>query len=62
MNQKQRYWLFKRGGTYYIEDSVTGEQKSLCTSNRQEAEHILEISPNRVALSLGCRIVRLRTK
>ncbi|HXT41302.1 MAG TPA: hypothetical protein VN887_14930 [Candidatus Angelobacter sp.] len=40
MKQKQRYWLFKRGHTYYLEDSVSGEQKSLCTSNRQEAERI----------------------
>lgn len=37
---KQRYWLFKRGQTYYVQDSVTGEQKSLGTSNRQEAERI----------------------
>ena len=40
MKQKQRYWLFKRRHTFYIQDSVTGEQKSLCTSNRDEAERI----------------------
>jgi uncharacterized protein YjbI with pentapeptide repeats len=40
MNQKQRYWLFRRGSVYYLEDSATGEQKSLGTSNRQEAERI----------------------
>jgi hypothetical protein len=40
MKQKQRYWLFKRRHTYYVEDSFTGEQKSLCTSDRQEAERI----------------------
>jgi integrase len=40
MNHKQRYWLFRRGSVYYLEDSATGEQKSLGTSNRQEAERI----------------------
>jgi len=37
---KQRYWLFKRRGVYYVEDSETGEQKSLCTSDKREAERL----------------------
>ncbi len=37
---KQRYWLFRRGSNFYVEDSVTGEQKSLGTADRKEAERL----------------------
>jgi integrase len=40
---KQRFWLFKRGKTFYVQDSVTGEQKSLGTKDRGEATRLLEI-------------------
>src|SRR5436190_11024098 len=40
MNQKKRYWLLKRGHVFYIEDSVTREQKSLRTSDKKEAQRI----------------------
>lgn len=35
--------MFKRGGTFYFQDSQTGEQKSLGTKNRAEAVRLLEI-------------------
>jgi hypothetical protein len=34
---KQRFYLFKRGPVYYLEDSVTGKQASLKTKDRREA-------------------------
>ena len=38
--RKQRYWLYRRGGIYYIHDSRTGERESLQTRSKQEAEQI----------------------
>jgi hypothetical protein len=38
--KKQRYWLYRRGGIYYIHDSQTGVRESLQTRNKQEAEQI----------------------
>jgi hypothetical protein len=35
-----RYWLFKRGGVYYIEDTATGKQQSLRTRDRATAEKL----------------------
>lgn len=40
---KQRFWLFKRGKTFYVQDSSTGEQKSLGTTERGEANRLLEL-------------------
>ena len=40
---KERYWLFKRGKTFYAQDSATGEQKSLGTKDRAEADRLLEL-------------------
>jgi len=42
MKQKQRYWLFGRSHVYYLEDSLTGEQKSLKTLDPKEAQRILD--------------------
>ena len=28
---KERFYLFKRNGTYYVEDGATGKQQSLKT-------------------------------
>ncbi len=39
MNQ-QRYWLFKRGRVYYIQDTQTGKQQSLFTKNHKEAQRL----------------------
>ncbi|MGH7952163.1 MAG: hypothetical protein ACREFE_09625 [Limisphaerales bacterium] len=38
--RKQRYWLYQRGGIYYIHDSETNVRESLETRSKQEAEHI----------------------
>jgi len=38
--RKQRYWLYRRGGVYYIHDSETGARESLHTRSKQEAEQI----------------------
>jgi integrase len=38
---KDRYWLYRRGnGFYYIEDRVTGNQRSLRTRQEAEARHL----------------------
>lgn len=37
---KKRYWLFKRGITYYLEDSENGKQTSLRTTDKREAEQL----------------------
>jgi Phage integrase family len=37
---RNRFWMFKRGATYYVEDTVTGKQESLRTSDRREAERL----------------------
>ena len=38
---KQRHYLFKRGGTFYLQDGVTGKQQSLKTRDKSEAERLL---------------------
>jgi hypothetical protein len=38
---KERFYLFKRNGTYYVQDGVSGKQQSLKTKDRQEAQQIL---------------------
>jgi integrase len=38
--KKQRYWLYRRAGIYYLHDSETGVRESLLTRNKQEAEQI----------------------
>jgi integrase len=40
---KQRFYLFRRRGTYYLQDGRTGKQQSLGTSDRHEAARLLEI-------------------
>lgn len=41
-NMSQRYRLFRRGwGVYYVEDTQTGKQQSLATSNRKEADRLV---------------------
>src|SRR5262245_30912258 len=37
---KHRFWLFKRGGIFYLQDALTGKQKTLDTRERKEAELI----------------------
>ena len=38
--RKQRFWLYRRDGIYYIHDSETSERESLHTRSKQEAEQI----------------------
>ncbi|HAM72784.1 MAG TPA: hypothetical protein DCM86_14170 [Verrucomicrobiales bacterium] len=35
-----RFWLFRRGGVFYIEDSLTRRQETLGTRSRSEAEQL----------------------
>jgi integrase len=55
---KQRFWLFKRGAVFYLQDSVTGKKESLATRDPKKAERI-RLARNEVAekpqlgLSLG---------
>lgn len=37
---KHRFWLFKRRGIFYVEDTLTGKQESLGTRDRKEAERL----------------------
>ena len=37
---KQRFWLYRRNGVYYLQDSVTGVRESLATHSKPEAEQI----------------------
>lgn len=37
---KNRFWLFKRGNVFYVEDSLTRKQESLQTKDLKEAEKI----------------------
>lgn len=41
-NMKNRYRAFRRGsGTYYCEDTQTGQQQSLATKDKQEASRLV---------------------
>ena len=37
---KHRFWLFKRRGIFYAEDTFTGKQETLGTRDRKEAERL----------------------
>jgi integrase len=37
---KNRFWLFKRGQTFYVEDSLTHKQESLHTKDQREARRL----------------------
>ena len=37
---KNRFWLFKRNGVFYLQDSRTGKQESLGTREREAAERL----------------------
>jgi len=39
---KKRYWMFKRGSTFYVEDAETGKQQSLRTKDKKEAKRLVE--------------------
>jgi hypothetical protein len=37
---KQRFWLFKRGSVFYLQDSKTGKKDSLGTRDPKQAERL----------------------
>jgi hypothetical protein len=37
---KQRFWLFKRGSVFYLQDSKTGRKDSLGTRDPKQAERL----------------------
>ena len=37
---KQRFWLFKRGSVFYLQDSETGKKDSLGTRDLKQAERL----------------------
>ena len=39
---KQRFYIYRRGRVYYVEDAATGKQTSLHTRNRKHAEHLVK--------------------
>ena len=57
--QKQRYWLYQRGGLFYLHDSETNKRESLHTRSRREAEKI-RIARNEAAANprLGFALAR----
>ena len=52
MRMKQRYYLFKRKGVFYLQDSATGKQESLKTRDRNEAHRLLHARNEALAAPL----------
>jgi integrase len=46
---KQRFYIYRRGETFYMQDSRTGKQQSLETKDRKAALRLLEIKRQTVA-------------
>lgn len=46
---KYRFWLFKRGGVFYVQDALTRKQESLGTKDRKEAERLRSTKEDAVA-------------
>jgi hypothetical protein len=46
---KQRFYIYRRGETFYLQDSRTGKQQSLETQDRKAAMRLLEIKRQTVA-------------
>jgi integrase len=42
-SMKQRFYIYRRGETFYLQDSRTGKQQSLETKDRKAAQRLLEI-------------------
>jgi hypothetical protein len=49
---KQRFYIYRRGETFYLQDSRTGKQQSLETKDRKAAVRLLEIK-RQTAENLG---------
>ena len=46
---KERFYLYRRGEMFYLQDSRTGKQQSLETKDRKAALRLLEIKRQTVA-------------
>jgi hypothetical protein len=46
---EQRFYLFRRRGTFYLQDSRTGKQQSLETKDKQAAMRLIEVKRQSVA-------------
>lgn len=46
---KQRFYIYRRRDTFYLQDSRTGKQQSLETKDRNKALRLLEIKRQTVA-------------
>lgn len=46
---KHRFWLFKRGSVFYVQDTLTGKQESLGTKDRKEADRLRATKNDAVA-------------
>ncbi len=57
---KQRFYLFRRRGTFYVQDSRTGKQQSLDTKDRPTALRLLEVKRQSVA-DTGFNLLLLKT-
>jgi hypothetical protein len=42
-DMKQRFYLYQRRGTFYLQDSRTGKQQSLETKDKRAAQRLLEV-------------------
>ena len=54
---KNRFWLFKRGRTYYVEDSTTHKQESLHTTDRRTAERSRDAKNEAVTMPMLSLVV-----
>ena len=54
---KNRFWLFKRGQTFYVEDSLTHKHESLHTKDRREPNRLRDkneaVSDPTISLAVG---------
>ena len=57
---KQRFYLYRRGETYYLQDSRTGKQQSLETKDKQTALRLLEVKRQSTA-DVGFNQIMLKT-
>jgi hypothetical protein len=56
---KQRHYLFKRAGTFYLLDGATGKQQSLKTRDKTEAERLLH-ARNEASVNPGMNLALAR--
>jgi len=65
MKSRYRVYPSTKGGTYYIEDTITRVQKSLFTKDKKEAEAILfarNLAATQPALNMAMAKAYLKAK